>query len=48
LATRWFADSERALATTIGSLATPFGCILGMALGPLFVYDSDKYNILLG
>jgi MFS family permease len=44
LATKWFADDERALATTIGSLATPLGCIMGMVIGPFFVLDSDKLD----
>jgi hypothetical protein len=42
LATVWFGDEERALATTIGSLATPIGCILGMIAGPFFVLEDDK------
>jgi len=40
LATRWFADDERALATAIGSLSLPLGCIIGMVLGPLFIHDN--------
>jgi MFS family permease len=48
LATTWFGDEERALATTIGSLATPIGCILGMILGPFFVYEDDKEHHELG
>lgn len=48
LATKWFADNERALATTIGSLALPLGCIMGMVLGPMFILDSDKEDVALG
>lgn len=35
---------QRALATSIGSLAVPFGCIVGMALGPFFVSKVDKVD----
>lgn len=35
LAQVWFGESEKALATTIGSLAGPIGCIVGF-LFPLF------------
>jgi MFS family permease len=48
LATTWFGDEERALATTIGSLATPIGCIFGMIMGPFFVFESDKEDHDLG
>ena len=48
LATVWFGDEERALATTIGSLATPIGCILGMVLGPFFVSENDKEDHEVG
>ena len=30
------------MATTIGSLSNPVGCILGLVLGPFFIFDSDK------
>ena len=36
---------QRALATTIGALSNPFGCILGFMLGSLYVSDADKDNI---
>ena len=42
MATKWFGDNERALATTVGSLANPIGCIMGLVLGPFFILDSDK------
>jgi hypothetical protein len=48
LATMWFGDGERALATTIGSLATPIGCIMGMVMGPFFIFEEDKENHELG
>lgn len=48
LATVWFADEERALATAVGSLSIPFGCIFGLVMGPLFIPDGDKFNHELG
>jgi len=39
---------QRALATTIGALSNPFGCILGFMLGSLYVSDDDKDNIEKG
>jgi hypothetical protein len=44
----WFGDQERALATTIGSLATPIGCIMGMVLGPFFIFEADKNDVEVG
>ena len=41
VSTVWFPDHQRALAIGLGSLATPFGAIVGMGLGPFFVPDSD-------
>jgi len=40
LATRWFSDNERALATAIGSLSLAIGCIIGMVLGPFYINSS--------
>jgi MFS transporter, FLVCR family, feline leukemia virus subgroup C receptor-related protein len=48
LATSWFGEKERALATSIGSLSTPLGCIFGLAVGPFFILDSDKSDIAEG
>lgn len=42
VATVWFADDERALATAIGSLSNPLGCIIGLVLGPIYVPEIDK------
>lgn len=42
VATVWFADDERAMATAIGSLSNPLGCIIGLVLGPLCVPEIDK------
>mmetsp|Transcript_23459 Transcript_23459/g.36141 ORF Transcript_23459/g.36141 Transcript_23459/m.36141 type:complete len:171 (+) Transcript_23459:863-1375(+) len=42
MATNWFPDDQRALATALGSLSNPLGCIFGLALGPFFVFESDK------
>ena len=44
MATVWFADDERAIATTVGSLSIPLGCIMGMVTGPFFILDRDKVN----
>ena len=38
LATVWFADNERAMATALGSLALPIGCIMGFAFPPFFIF----------
>jgi hypothetical protein len=48
VATRWFKDDERAMATTLMSLCDPVGCMIGMVLGPLFVLDTDNENRELG
>ena len=48
LATKWFADDQIAMATTIGSLANPLGVILGMGLGSVWVHDSDRDHPKLG
>ena len=48
LATNWFGDNERALATTIGALSNPFGCIMGFVLPSFFISDNDKANHVLG
>ena len=44
IAGAWFGDKERALVTTITSLASVFGIIIGFALPVLFVNDDDKAN----
>ena len=41
VATQWFGDNERPLATTIGGLALPLGHILGFSCAPFFVYEKD-------
>mmetsp|Transcript_11360 Transcript_11360/g.19148 ORF Transcript_11360/g.19148 Transcript_11360/m.19148 type:complete len:448 (-) Transcript_11360:58-1401(-) len=48
LASNWFGDEERALATSVGSLATPLGCILGLSIGPIFINDQDKADPAAG
>lgn len=45
MATVWFADNERAMATAVGSLATPLGAIIGSIMAPFFIFDTDKYHI---
>lgn len=37
LAAIWFGDHERSIATTIGSLAGPVGCIVGFVLPMFFI-----------
>ena len=44
----WFADNERAVATTIATLTLPIGCIMGLVIGPFFIHESDKYSPELG
>ena len=44
VATVWFGDDERAMATAVGSLSNPLGCIIGLVLGPYFVPESDKFH----
>ena len=48
LVTTWFADNERPLATTIGTLATPLGVMLGMSYGTFFVTNDDIKNFKVG
>ena len=45
---KWFPDNERAIATTVVTMSLVLGSIIGVALGPIFVYDSDKVNQELG
>ena len=42
LAALWFGDNERALATILGSLASPIGAVIGFLLPLLFIGDDDK------
>lgn len=41
MASIWFGDSERTSATSICALALPVGCIIGFAIGPVYVHPSD-------
>ena len=41
LAALWFGDNERALATILGSLASPIGAVIGFILPLLFIGDDD-------
>jgi hypothetical protein len=43
-ATTWFGDKERGLATALGSLALPIGCIVGFALPALMISDDLAYD----
>eukprot|EP00347_Sterkiella_histriomuscorum_P012556 403368114 len=40
LATNWFGDNERALATALGGLALPIGCVVGFVV-PIFFMGGD-------
>ena len=44
LTTNWFPETERSIATTIGTSSNIFGVLLGFALPAIFVdnYNSDK------
>lgn len=47
LATTWFGDKERGLATALGGLALPIGCIVGFIIPALMISDdlvNDKHN----
>ena len=48
MATQWFADDERAIATAIGSLSLPLGCIIGLVISPFFIHESDQYHHEVG
>jgi sugar phosphate permease len=42
IAAIWFGDQERAIATTVTSIASVFGVLIGFALPIFFVNDDDK------
>ena len=50
LSARWFADTERTLATSVGSLSNAFGIAFGQLLPPLIVtpddYSSGRWMLL--
>ena len=41
LASTWFAPDQRGMATALGSLGIPFGCVIGFVI-PSFFIDSTK------
>ena len=47
LAALWFGDNERALATTLGSLAAPIGAVMGFLLPLIFIGDDDKFTVFI-
>eukprot|EP01095_Lingulamoeba_sp_RSL-Kostka_P005943 TRINITY_DN1811_c0_g1_i2.p1 TRINITY_DN1811_c0_g1~~TRINITY_DN1811_c0_g1_i2.p1 ORF type:complete len:367 (+),score=99.90 TRINITY_DN1811_c0_g1_i2:310-1410(+) len=47
IAANWFPDKERALATTIASVANPVGVAVGFVMPPLLVGDNDRVELLL-
>jgi MFS family permease len=44
VAATWFGDNQRALATTIGALAGPVGCVIGFVFPFAFLGDGDIEN----
>jgi MFS family permease len=44
IATLWFGDNQRALATSIGSLSTPLGGMFGFIIPSLILSESDILN----
>ena len=48
VATQWFHDDERTLATNIGSLANAIGTLMGFGMVNLFVHDKDRHNEEVG
>jgi sugar phosphate permease len=48
LATTWFGDKERGLATALGGLALPIGCIVGFIIPALMISDDLVNNKLEG
>jgi len=47
IATVWFGENQRALATALGSLANPLGSIIGFILPSLFLSESDEQDIVV-
>jgi sugar phosphate permease len=45
IAGTWFGDNERALVTTITSLASVIGVIIGFAMPAFFVKDDDDQDV---
>lgn len=41
IAALFFGDNERALATTLGSMAAPIGCVTGFLVPLPLIHDSD-------
>ena len=48
IATSWFGDQERAVATAIGSLALPVGAIVGLVMGPFYIFEDDEIDKVSG
>lgn len=44
IASIWFSDDQRALATMIGSLATPLGSVIGFVMPFIFISDEDAVD----
>lgn len=48
LATTWFGDKERGLATALGGLALPIGCIVGFVIPAIMISDDLAKDHELG
>ena len=48
IASAWFGDKERAIATAIGSVSTPIGSIISFGLPLTVIRDSDFLDPVLG
>jgi len=53
MASTWFGDKERGLATAFGSMASPLGCLLSFLLPNAFFFDGNydkkaRFELYLG
>jgi len=48
VASNWFGDKERGIATALGSMAMPLGTLIGFILPNAFISDDDYTDIEKG
>lgn len=48
IATLWFGDKERAMATAVGAVSSPIGSVISFVLPQAFVQESDLADIMAG
>ena len=48
VASSWFGDRERAVATAIGSVSVPIGSFISLILPSAFIKDEDTTNLPQG